>query len=54
MDWAFGIKSRNLCLDLDPEDSPIFFFFVQVFIILFYINSGIHFELIFVYSVNLG
>ena len=53
MDWAFGIKSRNLCLDLDPEDSPIFFF-VQVFIILFYINSGIHFELIFVYSVNLG
>jgi len=27
MDWAFDIKSRNLRLDLDPEDSPIFFLY---------------------------
>ena len=53
MDWAFDIKSRNLRLDLDPEDSPIFFC-TSFYHSMIYIKSGIHFELIFVYSVNLG
>ena len=40
MDWAFGIKSRNLCLDLDPEDSPIFFFLYKFLSFYFTLTLG--------------